>query len=53
MIKVYFETPQGTADHIATFYNEEAYAFSVDLLEAWADNNKGFITESMAEEETV
>jgi hypothetical protein len=50
MIKVYFETPQGTADHIATFYSEEAYGFCVDLLEAWADNQAGMITESVIEE---
>ena len=45
MIRVYFETG-GYAEHIATFYDEGAYDAAIAGLEAWAEENNGFITES-------
>ena len=51
MIKVYFETPQGTADHIATFYDERVYMLALPALEKWAESIDGFITESVTERE--
>lgn len=52
MIRVYFEPNNGVyADHIATFYNEDAYDAAIAGLEKWARENNGHITESVITEE--
>lgn len=48
--KVYFETHNGYAEHIATFYNDDVFMLVLPALEIWAENINGFITESVMEE---
>lgn len=45
-IKVFFETKSFTSEHIATFEDDEVYAEIAPALEAWAEKNGGFITET-------
>ena len=51
MIKVYFETKHWYAEHIATFYDEDAYDAAIAGLEAWAKKHNGHITESVVSDD--
>lgn len=48
--KVYFETHNGYAEHIATFYNDDVFMLALPALQSWAESINGFITESVMEE---
>ena len=51
MIRVYFESHNNSyAEHIASFYDEDAYDAAIAGLEAWAKKHNGFITESVVED---
>ena len=50
--KVYFETHNGYAEHIATFYgNDDIFMAALPALQSWAESINGFITERVIEEE--
>ena len=50
MVKVYFET-KTHAELIAIFDNEDAYMACIDALKLYAKKHRGFITESIEEQD--
>lgn len=50
MVKVYFETPNGSyAEHVATFKDEDTYILCLEALEKEAKKHRMIVTESVNE----
>lgn len=53
MVKVYFETPNGSyAEVVAIFDNEETYDLCFPVLEEEAKKNRMIVTESIIDTDT-